>query len=250
MKRLTAIEFIERAKSIPGNRYDYSKSIYVNGRTRMEILCPTHGSFWQTADDHLQSRGCKACGYEKNGKTSRFTQQEFLQKCKETHGDRYNYSHVKYTECYEKVQIGCLKHGWFWQSPVAHIHQKQGCPKCSRSRGELIIEDWLETQKIVYVCQMKFEGLTNGKRGWGLRYDFYLPDYNTLIEVDGIGHYKTGVGRWFGKHQITVDDYNRNRKNDETKTLYASRNNMRLLRIPYKNRKDTQNIIPILEKEI
>ena len=250
MRRLTNPEFIDHAKSIHGNRYDYSKSIYVNNRKKIEIICHIHGSFWQKSDGHLNGRGCKACGYEKNGNTSRLTQQEFLQKCEEIHETRYDYSRVRYIDSHEKVQIGCRKHGWFWQSPVVHVHQKSGCPKCNRSVGELIVEDWLINQKISYICQMKFGDLTNGKRGWGLRYDFYLPNHNTLVEVDGVGHYKDGIGRWVGKHQLTAGDYKQIKENDEIKTLYALRNKLRLLRIPYKNRTDTKNIIPILEKEI
>ena len=64
-KRLTTAEFITRAKEKHGDKYDYSKVEYINSRTKVCIICPEHGEFWQSANDHLQGKGCSKCGYSK-----------------------------------------------------------------------------------------------------------------------------------------------------------------------------------------
>ena len=61
MKRLTTDEFIIRAKDIHGNKYDYSKSVYINAATKVCIICPEHGEFWQLPNNHLKGCGCPKC---------------------------------------------------------------------------------------------------------------------------------------------------------------------------------------------
>lgn len=63
---LTTNEFIERAKLIHGDKYDYSKVVYKNGRTKIIIVCPIHGEFLQKPHDHLYGRGCPKCKSKKN----------------------------------------------------------------------------------------------------------------------------------------------------------------------------------------
>ena len=58
MKKLTTEEFIKRAKEKHGDKYDYSKAEYINNRTKICIICPTHGEFWQTAGSHILGNGC------------------------------------------------------------------------------------------------------------------------------------------------------------------------------------------------
>lgn len=63
MKKLTAEEFVRRAKKVHGDKYDYSKTVYVNQKTKVCIICPVHGEFWQIPDDHMRGVGCRKCGY-------------------------------------------------------------------------------------------------------------------------------------------------------------------------------------------
>lgn len=60
-KGLTTEEFIRRAREVHGDKYDYSKVVYVNNRTKVCIICPIHGEFWQIPFSHLQGRGCVKC---------------------------------------------------------------------------------------------------------------------------------------------------------------------------------------------
>lgn len=58
--------FIEKARKIHGDKYDYSKAEYINARTKTCIICPKHGEFWQSPDSHNnQKRGCPKCGVER-----------------------------------------------------------------------------------------------------------------------------------------------------------------------------------------
>jgi len=101
---------------------------YENNKTKIEIICSTHGSFWQRPNHHLyqkQKQGCPTCG----GSESK-TRELFIRDAQQIHGDKYNYSKVEYINAYTKVKIICPKHGSFMQSPTHHIHKKTGCPRC------------------------------------------------------------------------------------------------------------------------
>jgi hypothetical protein len=224
----------------------------VNGKTKVEIICPIHGPFWMAPTNHIhQKQGCPDCKCDKLKKIHTLTQQEFENKAEETHGDKYDYSKSVYVNTHTPVEIICKKcKKSFWQSPHNHISRKDGCPKCNRSKGEIVVEQWLETKGIIYVCQMTFDEC-RGNTNIRLKFDFFLPDYNLLVEVDGIQHYKESIDKLqFGRHKITQSDYERIKRRDETKTLYALNNKIRLVRIPYRNKTDTKNIVPLLEKEI
>ena len=128
-KKLTVNEFINSAKTIHGNLYDYSKSVYINSRTKVEIICKIHGSFWQTPSHHLQKHGCPMCANENRGEKLKLTTDIFIKKSKKVHGEKYDYNNVNYINSRIKVEIICKEHGSFWQSASNHL-QKHGCPKC------------------------------------------------------------------------------------------------------------------------
>lgn len=129
-KRLTAEEFIAKAKSIHGeDRYDYSFVDYKNSHTKVKIICPTHGAFEQAPTSHLAGNGCAKCGFISQSKSKSYDTNDFTSKAKIVHGDRFDYSHCKYTTSRSKVEIICPIHGPFLQAPVNHL-SGQGCPYC------------------------------------------------------------------------------------------------------------------------
>ena len=80
-KRLSATEFIGRARKIHGKKYDYSKAKYINAHTKVTIICPIHGQFEQTPKHHVNDGyGCKLCGYEKMKSKQRLSQDEFIKR--------------------------------------------------------------------------------------------------------------------------------------------------------------------------
>ena len=132
-KKLTKDEFIKKANKIHKDKYDYSKVDYVNSNTKVCIICPEHGEFWQAAGNHTQGQGCQKCGFEKNRKSFSLTTEDFIKKANEVHNGKYNYDKVEYKNANTKVCIICSEHdhGEFWQRPSQHL-MGQGCPKCAQ----------------------------------------------------------------------------------------------------------------------
>lgn len=131
VQRKTVDEFILEAKAVHGDKYDYSKVVYVNARTEVIIICPIHGEFTQVPCNHTSGHGCSKCGREKVGDVLRKTTDDFIKEAKEKHGDKYDYSKTMYKASEDKVVIICPEHGEFEQTPSNHLSGK-GCPECKK----------------------------------------------------------------------------------------------------------------------
>lgn len=132
-KRLTVEEFITRAKQVHGDKFDYSEVIeYKNNHTKVCIICPKHGKFWQSYQSHVDLRyGCPKCRNEKLADERRKPLNSFIEQAKQQHNGKYDYSQVHYVNNRTKVKIKCPKHGVFEQCPDHHL-QGKGCPKCGK----------------------------------------------------------------------------------------------------------------------
>ncbi len=132
-KKLLNDEFIEKAIKKHGDKYDYSKVEYTGSHNKVCIICSEHGEFYQSATNHLSGYGCKKCAYQYSHGKYRLTSFEtFLSQAKEIHGDKYDYSKVKWKNTSTKITIICPTHGEFLQIPQNHIRLKCGCRKCGR----------------------------------------------------------------------------------------------------------------------
>jgi very-short-patch-repair endonuclease len=145
MNKLTTEIFIERAKQVHGDKYNYSKVEYKGIRKKVCIICPKHGEFWQLACSHLDGRGCIRC----NNGSKPMSQEEFIEKAKKIHGDKYDYSKVEYTNSRAKVCIICPKHGEFWQKAMTHL-EGRGCKKCMGGEKVSTLEDFIEKAKKIH----------------------------------------------------------------------------------------------------
>ena len=186
---LTTEEFIRRAKQIHGNKYDYTKTKYVNQKTKVCIICPKHGEFWQLPNGHLEGKGCYECGRERTVSSLFSNTEDFIKKAKEVHGDKYDYSKVVYEHNQKKVCIICPEHGEFWQTPNNHIgaSNKCGCPKCKMSKLESFVSKLLENNGVDYIHECSKKDLKwLGKQ----KLDFYLPSKKLVIECQGLQHFK------------------------------------------------------------
>ena len=115
---------MNECKEVHGDEYDYSKAQYINNHTKVIITCAIHGDFEQRPLDHLKGRGCALCyGTEK------MTNEEFIERAKKVHKNRYNYDDVCYVKCKTHVIIKCPDHGEFMQRPTNHL-KGRGCPHC------------------------------------------------------------------------------------------------------------------------
>ncbi len=152
--KLTTEEFIKKAKAIHGERYNYSKSVYLTKKLDLEIICLTHGSFFLKPQEHLyRKRHCPLCGKIRNSVYSRKRNNtsDFIKRAKEFHGNKYDYSKVKYKNTTEKIEIICAEHGSFFQSPNNHMskYNKNGCPKCSGC-VKLTTQEFVEKANIIH----------------------------------------------------------------------------------------------------
>jgi len=240
---LTTNKFIQIALQVHSNKYNYSKVNYVNNHTKVCIICPEHGEFWQIPVDHIRSkRGCRRC--KKIGGNIRDTA-AFIKQSIEIHGYKYDYSDTIYKNIRNKVTIFCYEHGSFTQSPLLHL-RGCGCPVCKNSKGEQNIKSILDQINIKFVLQKTFNDCKNPKTNYKLRFDFYLPDYNTCIEFDGKQHFKEGVGSYLVNHILTIEEYEEVVYRDLIKTIYCAQNNINLMRINYKQN-IKQEMIKIIE---
>ena len=179
---------LENFRKTHGDRYDYSKVVYVNSWTKVEIVCEEHGSFWQRPASHKRGQGCIKCGYktvsEKNGSSLEQTIKDF----KKVHEDRYDYSRVVYVSSTTKVEIICKDHGSFWQTPSDH-KRSTGCPKCSTGKSERLFGECLK-ELGHKASKIRPEWLRNPKTGYPLELDFYIPELKIAFEIQGRQHYE------------------------------------------------------------
>ena len=178
-KKMNLESFIEKASVIHKGKYDYSKVNYVNNHTKVCIICPIHGEFWQTPSGHLRGQGCPKCANEYSPTT-----EEWIERAKRIHGDKYDYSKSVYVNTITKICVICPKHGEFWVFPNNHL-KGNGCPNCNKSKLENILAFYLMKKEIEFTYGKKFDWLRNKNP---LSLDFYLPEYNIAIECQGEQH--------------------------------------------------------------
>lgn len=182
--RKTTEEWIEEAKKVHGDKYDYSKVEYKGTKEKVCIICPEHGEFWQTAGGHLSGNGCKKCvGLNKP------TTEEWIERVKLIHGNKYDYSKLEYVNAKTKVCIICPEHGEFWQMPSVHLIGG-GCPQCDMSHLENHIYMMLKDKEVNFISESNINGLLGR-----MRVDFYLPDKKLVIECQGGQHFYGGFDR-------------------------------------------------------
>ena len=143
-KLKTIEQFIIDAKSIHENKYDYSLVDYKQSHTKVKIVCPTHGEFEQSPNDHLSGKGCPKCKGDKSRILNQSNTEEFLTKANLIHGAKFDYSLVDYKNARIKVKIICPIHGVFEQTPNNHL-SRRGCPKCKADKIRILnTQKWCE----------------------------------------------------------------------------------------------------------
>lgn len=157
-KRLDQGVVIKRFGVTHKHRYDYSKVEYVNSSTPVEIICKTHGSFFQVPYEHMKGANCPLCAFSEKSRGSHYTQDRLIDEFKAIHGDLYKYNDVNFVRIDKLVTIICRKHGEFEQLPYVH-KQGSGCPVCAGQN--------LDTEKVV----------SQFREVHGSRYSYDLVEY-------------------------------------------------------------------------
>lgn len=204
-------------------KFDFSKSNYVNSKTKIKVICKDCGNELEVTPNNLRFQGCSYCYGNKKLTTS-----EFIERAKLVHGNDYGYSKLNYINATTKVEIFCNRcKVFFWQAPYAHINFSEGCPYCKSSNGERDISNLLEENKIAYMREYSFEECRDIKP---LPFDFYLPKENILIEYNGEQHYS--FNPFFHK---SPENFERQKCHDKIKRDFCFKKGLELIVISYKD---------------
>ena len=219
-ERYTTKEYIKAVEDKHGKMFDYSLVEYQGSKNFITIICFNGHLFKRKAGLHLLNcSGCKEClGINKK------TTAQFIQAAKKIHGDKFDYSKVVYEGIKTKVQLICSRHGSFWVVPINHIQKMQGCPRCFAPKGEKLIMDYLDNRDLKYIHNASFKGC---RSVLPLRFDFYIPEFNTCIEFDGEGHFEPIWGK---------EVFDKCLKHDQIKTQFCFDNMINLIRITKRNK--------------
>ena len=150
MKRKTTEEFIEHAKAVHGDKYDYSKVEYKNSRNKVCIICPEHGEFWQLANAHLQGQNCPECGKINQAKNITISNEELLTRFRKIHGDTYDYDFSECSKNNRKVNIFCKVHKYWFKQWIWHHLDGHKCKLCSSGGGKYTTEEFIIKAKEVH----------------------------------------------------------------------------------------------------
>jgi len=208
-----------------GNKYEYEKGSFVNVSKKMKIKCKEHGWFFQKPYSHYGGSGCIKCGVEEAHESQKIDYEEFVKRSIDKHGNIFKYNKSSYIDIFTSIEIECSKHGVFSQKPRDH-YRGSGCPKCISSRGETQVRLFLENQNIKFEEQKKFEDLSHKNK---LRCDFYLPEFNTVIEYNGLQHYEP-ISVFGG-----INGLMQTQKRDLIKYAYLEANKIELIIIRFDN---------------
>ena len=198
-KTMTTEVFIQRAKAIHGDKYDYSATKYVKNDEKLEIIChkqdeygEEHGAFLMAPGNHISKKhpqGCPKCARESINKDKASTKEEFVEKARKVHGDKYDYTNVEYINNSTHVLIICPIHGAFEQRPDNHL-MGTGCPSCayhiSHPENELF-------EFVKEICVDAEQGNRTILNGFEL--DIYIPSKKLAIEYNGLRWHSEEFGK-------------------------------------------------------
>lgn len=210
---------VEEVGNVHGYELDWTT--YKNFMTPIRAFCEKHGEFLISPFYLAKNFKCPKCTA-----THRLDTDEFIEKARKIHGDKYDYSESEYVNNRTRVKIICHKkdkrgveHGAFWQTPNDHL-DGCGCPLCQSSRLENDVRIILEENKVEFSRQV-------GKRTVEfldtLTLDFYIPSKKIGIECQGEQHF-VEVAVFGGEEGL------RNRmENDERKKRICQENGVKLI---------------------
>lgn len=155
MKRYSTNEFIQRAKEIRGDFYDYSKVQYVNSHTKVCIIDPEFGEFWMVPNAHLNGQDHPIRGKSIARFKRTMGKEGFIKRAREKFGDLYDYSKVEYKNCDEKVLIVDPEYGQFWQTPYQHLNSYGNPARTAKRRATTNVDHIVP---LSIVCSRRKDG--------------------------------------------------------------------------------------------
>lgn len=199
---------------------------YKNNSTKTKCKCLRHDYIWYPKINSIFSLncGCPKCAIEKRIKNKTFTTEKYRKLLKNVNPMLDIVS--EYTKNYNDIDFKCLKCGTIFTRKANYIYRTCVCPKCDYvySKGEREIEKYLIDNDILFERQKTFDDCVFIEK---LRFDFYLSNKNTVIEYDGQQHFKSI--EYFGGE----NEFENTKIRDTIKNEYCAKNKIKILRIPY-----------------
>jgi len=183
--KISTEDFIKKCKDKHDNFYDYSLVDFKGVANKIKIICPDHGEFEQRASNHVAGQRCPYCANQK------WTNEMFIKKAKDIHGDKYDYTSVNYENAHKKIIIKCPEHGEFEQIPWNHLSLKEGCPYCGKNKSnmELFLKkaNFVHRNKYDYSLFIKY---TNNRE----KIRIICPDHGEFIQ--NLNNHLNGQGSY------------------------------------------------------
>ena len=224
-------DWIKNARAVHGEKYEYDESRPPRITTDyIRYKCPVHG--WQESryECHVnQGCGCALCAGTLTKLSAEKRKQRWIERCRKKFNDRFDYSQFEYVDNDTKGTIICREHHCsFITDPWTHLRGSGACPLCSSSKGEALIRTWLENNKVKFDTQYKLPNENMFCKRQYLLADFYLPDLNLIIEMNGEQHYQ--YVEHFHTKDWTLEDQ---QIRDDTLRAYCKTHRINLLEIKY-----------------
>lgn len=196
---------------------------YLGHKNKTQHYCKIHNClFDSTPENMLNGCGCKQCCVEKMANKKRKTHEQYVIELKNVNPDIIVLD--TYIEALTPILHKCLIDGYEWNVRPSNILRGDGCPRCNESSGERQVRQWLEKNNISYIFQHTYKDCRDINL---LPFDFYLPDFNTIVEYDHKQHFEP-VEHFGGQ-----ESFEKTVKHDKMKNEYCKNNGISLLRIPY-----------------
>lgn len=230
-------------KTCKARDYILLSTEFTSCANNVDFICKKHKEYGiqhVTYGHMLEGKGCYWCGREKseNGRRSLVTLEQKINIC-EVNGLEYVGSNYK--DKLLNIEFYCLKHRDVGVQTMRYQNMKRGicgCRYCEKENSEIRSKGEIETANILNYYGIRFveqKIFTECKDKNYLPFDFYLLDYNILIEFDGEQHYY--VVRFNGMNQQDAENnFETIKKHDYIKTQFCVDNNIPLIRIPYTER--------------
>ena len=238
-KRLTVDEVARRVHERSGAQYLSGE--YKNQKSKLTFLCTCGVVFTKPVDGLIYGKAsglCASCGAKIRGRKQSLTREYVANKVKEAGAELLSET---YETAITPLRFKCPCGREFvttWNS--FYSANKTRCNQCSgnESKGELEVRRWLEEHGIIYEAEKRFSDCRSNYRAYP--FDFYLPEQRICIEFDGEHHFRPVA---FGR---TEDEFELVKARDADKDAYCKKNGIRIVRIPYWEKKNIDEILNAL----
>jgi len=198
LQKSNTVDFIQKAKIIHGETYDYSKVDYVNAKEKIIIICKIHGEFKQSPNAFLAGHVCSKCSG-----TYHYTSEEWIKKAREIHGETYDYSKVDYINCETYIKIICKKHGEFVQRPSTHL-KGCGCIKCSNTYN-YTSEEWIKKAREIHGETYDYSKVDYINKYTNVK--IICKEHGYFYQIPRVHLYGWGCSKCSSKHQYTTEEW-------------------------------------------